>query len=340
MSSQDNFDLAVLIGRFQPFHNGHAALLEKALELAPQVVVVIGSAFVARSAAHPFGWEERAAMIRASLNESLRGRIRFVPVRDYYADAQWGHAVMMQVQAREGQRVAVVGSWQDASSQYLQRFPGWTRVAMAALEGVAAAFIRDAWYASGHPPNQRGSLALLLPPAVLAYLQTCVGQPEFARLCCEHATIGQSRAKWGSGPFITVDALVKAGGNILLIRRGRDPGAGLLALPGGFLDGRERVLQGAIRELREETCVALDDAKLEATLSDVAVFDHPDRSARGRTITHAHFFDLGETMPVAVRGADDAAEAHWVPIADLAAMENEFFEDHFAILNHFLALTS
>ena len=109
-------------------------------------------------------------------------------------------------------------------------------------------------------------------------------------------------------------------------------------LRAGFLDGRERVLQGAIRELREETGFALLDATLEEALVGTAVFDHPDRSSRGRTITHAHFFDLKNARPPQVAGADDAAEACWVPIAALAAMEGELFEDHFNILNHFLDL--
>jgi len=49
-----NFDIAVLIDRFQPFHNGHAALLAWALATAPQVVVVLGSAHSARNAKNPF----------------------------------------------------------------------------------------------------------------------------------------------------------------------------------------------------------------------------------------------------------------------------------------------
>ena len=39
------FDTAVLIGRFQPVHSGHLALLHAALAQARQVVVVVGSAF-------------------------------------------------------------------------------------------------------------------------------------------------------------------------------------------------------------------------------------------------------------------------------------------------------
>ena len=37
-------DVAVYVGRFQPFHLGHLALLKHALEIAPTVVLVIGSA--------------------------------------------------------------------------------------------------------------------------------------------------------------------------------------------------------------------------------------------------------------------------------------------------------
>ncbi|MBG6222322.1 cytidyltransferase-like protein [Janthinobacterium sp. CG_23.4] len=76
-------DAAILIGRFQPFHNGHAGLLQTALASAAQVVVVLGSAFHARSAKNPFTWQERAAMIAATLPETqraraLRGRARLL----------------------------------------------------------------------------------------------------------------------------------------------------------------------------------------------------------------------------------------------------------------------
>ena len=74
-------------------------------------------------------------------------------------------------------------------------------------------------------------------------------------------------------------------------------------------------------------------------LREVAVFDHPDRSQRGRTITHAHHFDLGERELPEVRADDDAAAVEWVPIAALPAMEDRFFDDHFHMLDHFLGLT-
>ena len=76
-------DAAILIGRFQPFHNGHAGLLQKALTTAAPVVVVLGSASHARSPKNPSTWQERAAMIGATLPEAQRARVHCVAVRDY-----------------------------------------------------------------------------------------------------------------------------------------------------------------------------------------------------------------------------------------------------------------
>ena len=90
-------DLAVLIGRFQPFHEGHLSLLKQALDAATRVVVVIGSAFQARSPKHPFTWGERAEMIRRALPASEQERVMIVPVRDYFNEARWLAAVRRAV---------------------------------------------------------------------------------------------------------------------------------------------------------------------------------------------------------------------------------------------------
>src|SRR5438445_6107162 len=86
-------DLAVLIGRFQPFHDGHLSLLKQALDMATRVVVVIGSAFQARSPKHPFSWEQRADMVRRALPASDRERVMFAPIRDYFNETRWLAAV-------------------------------------------------------------------------------------------------------------------------------------------------------------------------------------------------------------------------------------------------------
>jgi bifunctional NMN adenylyltransferase/nudix hydrolase len=123
---------------------------------------------------------------------------------------------------------------------------------------------------------------------------------------------------------------------VLLVKRKAQPGRGLWALPGGFLGENETLKDAALRELREETRLKIPAPVLRGSLRGESVFDHPDRSLRGRTVTHAFYFEFPSGPLPAVRGADDAARARWVPISEIQAMRSSLFEDHFFILEHFL----
>jgi bifunctional NMN adenylyltransferase/nudix hydrolase len=338
------FDVIVLIGRFQPFHNGHAGLLQAALAKAGRVLIVLGSSFRARSARNPFTWEERAGMITASLAENDARRVTFIPARDYYDDRRWATAVEESVQKETEKqwlvapRIALAGHHKDESSYYLDLFPRWTFVAMERQGDFDATPIRRIYF-DAENAAARASLQERVPQAVARFLADWATQPAFTALQTEHRAIDDYKKQWGSGPFVTLDAIVTAAAHVLMVRRGNTPGVGLWALPGGFLEGRERLWQGAIRELKEETGLNITDIELEHALRGVAVFDHPDRSQRGRIITHAHWFDLSLNTLPDVTGADDAAEARWIPVAELTAMETQLFEDHLHILNHFLNVT-
>lgn len=340
------FDAAILIGRFQPFHNGHAALLRATLAQAGRVVVVPGSSFRSRNARNPFTWEERAEMIAASLDEGEARRVAFVPVRDYYDDRRWAAAVEEGVRAEleksgiAAPRTALVGFHKDASSDYLGLFPNWSFVALERQGEFDATAVRQCYFGTDDASARRAALQKRVPPPVVRYLEHWATLPAFAAMRDEHRAIEDYKKKWGSGPFVTLDAVVTVASHLLLVRRKNAPGKGLWALPGGFLDGRERLLAGAIRELREETGLDAPDAELAAALREVAVFDHPDRSQRGRIITHAHWFDLPFAALPDVAGADDAAEARWIPLAALPAMETDLFEDHFSIINRFLRIAA
>ncbi|MDR2925440.1 MAG: bifunctional nicotinamide-nucleotide adenylyltransferase/Nudix hydroxylase [Azoarcus sp.] len=341
-SPSTRFGAAILIGRFQPFHNGHAALLRQTLEIADRVLVVLGSSFRAPNAKNPFTWEERAAMIAACLDEADARRVAFVPVRDYYNDARWAAAVeagartAMEKTGRAAPRMALAGFHKDASSNYLKLFPQWTFVALERQGDIDATPIRRLYFDGSETAWE--TLRARVPPAVARCLENWRGLPAFAALREEHESVEADKQKWGTGPFITLDAVVTVAGHVLLVRRKHSPGKGLWAIPGGFLEGRERLFEGAVRELKEETGLDIADAELAKACRAVAVLDHPDRSQRGRVITHAHWFDLPLPALPPVAGADDAAEARWFPVAKLPDMETELFEDHFMILDGFLAL--
>lgn len=346
------FDIAVLVGRFQPFHLAHAALLKRALEIAPRVVVVLGSAFHARTAKNPFTWGERAAMIRETLAPVDQARLEFAPVRDLYDDAKWCQAVRaaVDVHAQGARRYALVGCFKDASSYYLANFPNWELVDIEPIAKIEAQSVRARWFEADDAQRVLDSLASEIPGSVVRALKGFSETPEWAELREEHLAILHSRKTYGAGPFVTVDAVVTANDHVLLVRRGHAPGKGLWALPGGFLEPSETLLAGALRELQEETGLALATSAPHVTrephanpelarCSEVAVFSHPARSLRGRIITHAHYFELGALpMLPAVAGADDAAAAQWIDIQTLRGLEEQFFDDHFHVLRHFLRI--
>ncbi len=333
-------DAAVIIGRFQPFHHGHLALLTEALAAAPLCIVVIGSAFHARSPRHPFSWAQRADMIRGVLPERDRARLRFAPVRDHHDDTPWLADVRAGVAALTGaapEKTLLVGHHKDATTDYLQQFPEWALRALPAVPQATALAARDALFGQGVDAT-----AALVPAALVDGLRDWAAHPAFAALQQEWQMLQGYRATWAVAPYppvlVTVDCVVKCGHHVLLIRRGAAPGKGLLAVPGGFMERRETTLRSALRELEEETHLDMRDDDLRACLKATAVFDAPDRSERGRTITHVHFFDLGDRPLPAVRADDDAASAAWTPIADVAPQETQFMDDHFQMLLHFITL--
>ena len=106
----------------------------------------------------------------------------------------------------------------------------------------------------------------------------------------------------------------------LLIERDIDPFRGAYSFPGGFMTpGQESVEQAAVRELREETGVEIDAARLE--LLDVR--SHPDRDPRD------HVIDIGFLAVVdgaQARAGDETAAVRWARADEIDGLELAF--DH------------
>ena len=116
--------------------------------------------------------------------------------------------------------------------------------------------------------------------------------------------------------------------HVLFIRRGGDPYAGRLALPGGFVGIDENLEDAAYRELGEEAGVGRGDVILE----QLAAYGDPGRDPRFRVVTVA-WLALGANLPEPTAGSD-AAEARWVPVAEAlgASAEGALAFDHDRIL--------
>ena len=354
-TSSPSYDYAVFIGRFEPFHNAHQRVIEKALSLADKVIILIGSANKPRSVKNPFFVDERRVMIASSFASGEAARLLFGSLRDHpYNNDLWVRDVQSEVARlivadkpvlNAPPRVCLVGHFKDASTDYLRMFPQWKLVEAPNHEQRNASDIRKLLYAAvANEADGRGKwlhIEASVPAPVHAFLREFVRTPACRHLVDEHTFLVAYREQYAQLPyppvFVTVDAIVVHSGHLLVVRRGANPGKGLWALPGGFVGASERLIDACIRELREETRVKIPEPVLRGSIRSARVFDAPDRSQRGRTITHGYFFDFPSGELPAVKGGDDADKARWVPLSEFFdGMESQMYEDHFGIVESFV----
>ncbi len=103
--------------------------------------------------------------------------------------------------------------------------------------------------------------------------------------------------------------------HVLLVERANEPFRGRLALPGGFVRGRESLDETAARELAEETGV--DPATLH--LEQVGVYSAPDRDPRTPRVITCAYLAIAPDLPVPVAGGD-ARAARWVPVGEATGL--------------------
>lgn len=337
------FDALVFILRGQPFHLGHKAIIDAALEQAKEVIAVVGSSFAARSVRNPFTFEERRSMIKAVFPED---RVKVVPVSDYpYDDNKWIAAVQNVVNgaiswSADPVKIGLIGHEKDGTSYYLKIFPTWESVSVPNVDGINATDIRVHIFKEiGTNYNFDMKMTPVKVNGVLDLIINRKSRAEFEVLKQEYDMVARYKEAWKAAPFpptfMTVDAVVVQSGHVLLVKRGDMPGKGLWALPGGFLNQDETMLDGAIRELKEETKIKVPVPVLKGSIKESKTFDAPNRSARGRTITQAFFIELAAGELPKVKGSDDAEKAFWVPLDEVLRQREKFFEDHFHILSYF-----
>lgn len=342
MSATPKLDLAVFIGRFQPFHNGHLETLKQALAVAENVLILIGSANVAPTIRNPWSVLDRRGMILRALTmlPIAPGRVEIDTLDDVpYNDNAWVQQVQKQVakwSAEGGQRTGIMGFKSDHTSYYLDLFPQWETVTVEEKVIIHATDVRRALFT--------GDTIRDVPDKVVNYLDGWKSRSaeEYRRLQDEYQHIESYKRSWAKAPypptFVTTDAVVVQSGHVLLVQRKAAPGEGLWALPGGFLNQLETLEEGMLRELREETKLKVPLPVLRGSIKGQKAFDQPDRSLRGRTVTNAFYIELAPGELPKVKGSDDARDARWILFDEFVHMERVMFEDHHAIVRYFTKL--
>lgn len=350
-------EFTVFIGRFQPFHAGHYEVVKEALEVSNKLIMFLGSADSPRESRNPYSYEERIQIIKVAVLPREFDRIIFKPANDYpYNDARWVAQIVDGVDEewnkiswhsspkKEG--IALIGHRKDHTSYYLDMFPQWGSIGVKHFAGLNATDIRQWLY-----DNHNGRLEDLQHQMRAHFTSYDHGQEiwyrsmgdQFEQMVEEGEFITKTKQMWSAAPypvtFVTVDAVVTCANHLLLIQRRAAPGKGLWALPGGYLDTKERIVDSMIRELDEETKLSVPRKVIRGSITGNKVYDAVERSARGRIITHAYRVELnldpGQKLPK-IKGSDDAAKAKWFPLSDVRKMKKVMFEDHYGIIDDIL----
>lgn len=114
-------------------------------------------------------------------------------------------------------------------------------------------------------------------------------------------------------PKVAVVGLVEHEGRVLLVRRAAQPEQGKWALPGGYMDAGEMPEAAIVREIHEETGIAVEVGALLGI--------HPQR-ATAETITGivlAYACTVATGAAADARAGDDALECRWFATDDLPA---------------------
>ncbi|WP_150466086.1 bifunctional nicotinamide-nucleotide adenylyltransferase/Nudix hydroxylase [Francisella sp. SYW-2] len=335
------YDISVFIGRFQPFHKGHLHNILVALENSKKVIINVGSSFNAPNIKNPFSFEFRRQMIIedlkvAGVDLSL---VEIEPLADYfYQEQKWEESLRQNVYkyARLDETIAIVGHIKDDSSYYIKSFPEWGYIPVDNYKNYNATEFRKYFYKGEILDEYMCSRTL--NQGTFKLLNAFMQSVTYQDLVAENNYVVDYKYSWRNAPYkpnlVTVDALVIVNNHILLVQRKGFPGKGLWALPGGFLECEETISQAIVRELFEETNIDLSIEQLSLAKRFEKVFDYPDRSVRGRTISHVGVFVLEEwpSLPI-INAADDANKVQWVSIDSIInSMYDRMLEDHYQII--------
>lgn len=336
-------DVGLIVGRFQIFHDGHMRLIEHAISRSKELLIVIGSHNKSLDCRNPFSSEDRKTMLLNNIKNNVdTSKIKFAFIEDTIgSDDKWSRDLRSilynTIDGAVMKTGCVYGHEKDSSwQQTMVANPvgyQYKEVPQTNTHLIHSTELRELFF-TNHSPD----LIYGIPEPTKAFLKKYKLErtEEYFNLAEEHRFIDSYKKSWAGTPFPvihnTVDIVVRSNGNILLIKRGAFPSKGLFALPGGFINEYEKIADAAKRELFEETNIALNSFSLPPR-----VFDSPERSLRGRIITHAFTVDLPILINSDVKAGDDASSVHWIPEDSLKSLRSQIFSDHYEIIESFIS---
>jgi len=128
--------------------------------------------------------------------------------------------------------------------------------------------------------------------------------------------------EYPDAPRAGVGAIVLDGDRVVLVRRGAPPSVGRWSIPGGLIELGERLEDAVVREVEEECGLRVRVLGLCGVLDRVVRADPPREGAQTPVRYHFVLVDyVVEPIGGELRAGSDAAEARWVPVAEIGKYE-------------------
>lgn len=348
------YKVAVVNGRFEIFHKGHWACVLRALDVAKQVIIIVGSANASRSITNPFTAEERISVINRMLVNKLSkhdyNRVKIAIVNDNIRDTVWQADVRDCVYPHADKDVIMVGANKDADSWWLDVF-GWDVESVDIYkdnngDSLSSSWLRDVYFKS-NVSDFTPIFEQYVSWEQIYFLNRFAHSEPFKKLKADYDYKVSELKKFDSYPYkgtlncSTADAVVICNGHVLVTTRGNMPGLGLYALPGGHKNDNETYLDCAIRELREEIKLHVPLKVIRGSIKDQKMFDAPKRSSVMCKPTLGVYIELlpdaNGSLP-RIDVGEEIAKVEWMPLNIARRSQNRFFDDHWQIISYFTGL--
>lgn len=289
-------NIALYIGRFQPFHLGHLdAINQIKVKGFEKIIIGIGSSQEERTSRNPFSYYERREMIDMVLR-SKDIQYEFLSIPDFGDDKKWTEYILDNCLDFEK---VFSGNPHVEKCFYGHKDFGNLEI----NESVKATNIRK------NLGNKVSDWEELVPNEIVSFIKSKISQLEEV-LRPELKT-----------PLLAVDGIVQRGDSILLIERLNPPFG--YALPGGFVDVGESCEDAVVRELKEEVDLDIESISLFGVYSD------PKRDSRGH-VASVVYVTKTSSNPLA---GDDAKDYYWIKLDDIDNIQLAF--DHRRIIEDY-----
>lgn len=137
----------IVIGRFQPLHNGHVNLINAACSDTDKTVIIVGSSDKYGTKSNPFTFQQREALLRSLY---IDPSIDVLPLPDHVDDEKWLESLVTLVGAHTDSNdtvVAVVCNKDDETSKSNEIYTSfYDSVEVDMAVNISATEIRKAYF--------------------------------------------------------------------------------------------------------------------------------------------------------------------------------------------------